>query len=503
MGVLAAGCPQNPQNGTTDGDSDGCTPGELNCICADDGCDAGLVCSGGVCVASEGTTTLTTTMASTGGPDTTSSSTDTPGSTGSSGEPSTTSPPECTDGPGPSAQCPAETPFCEGGACVDCTAIASCADYDASTPVCDPGSGACVQCTDGDTSACGGSTPVCDAALQQCVKCSAHAQCDSGACDLESGACFPSSSVLWVDRTTQPCGNGTEAAPFCEIQDAVKTIGVGDPTVVKVRGGPMNYTTKIDVLGGATIAIVTASGTPTVDVASDALLINDGAKVFVSGIKLIGTSMTAAKGILCLSAELWTDGVDVSSRESMAIDAVGCELHIERGRVYLNGGGGLRLNGGSLAIDNSFVASNGGAFSAYGGIHLTGSAGLAAVYTTIVGNNADQNAGSLHCPSPGAVTLRNSVVFGVNPATSVNCPGALGTDSVVDAMALSGEGVTVLGKYDTKWFTNPGLGDFHITDLAPFKDVAKWRPGDPAVDYDGDVRPSQDLAPDWAGADRL
>jgi hypothetical protein len=502
LGLVAGGCPSNPQNETTDAETDGCAPGELNCICAADGCDPGLVCSGGVCVSFEGTTSVTTTS-STGASDGTTSTTDPSGTTGSSGDSSTTIAPQCSDGPGPSMQCPPDAPFCEGGSCVDCTAIASCAEYDPASPVCDPASGACVECTAGDDSACSGATPVCDAALQECVKCSAHAQCDSGACDLESGECFPADSVLWVDRSANPCGVGSKESPFCEIQDAVKTIGANNPTVVKVLDGPMNYTQKIDILGGATVAIVAESGTPTVDVASDAMLINDGARVFVAGIKLIGTSMTAAKGILCLSADLWTDLVDVSSRESMAIDAVGCQVRIERARVYLNTGGGLRLNGGSLRIVNSFVASNGGPFSANGGIHLTGSAALDAVYTTVIGNNADQNAGSLHCPSPGTVTLRNSVLFGANPATSVNCPGATGKDSVVDAMTLGGDGVTVLGKYDTKWFKNPGLGDFHATDLAPFKDVAKWRSGDPAVDYDGDVRPSEDLAADWAGADRL
>lgn len=504
LGVLA-GCPTGGQNGSTDAETEGCTPGELHCVCADDGCGPGLVCSGGVCVDDDGMTSLTTTPSTTttSVSDGTMSTTDLPGTTGTTGDSSTTSAPECTDGPGPSMQCPQDAPFCEGGVCVDCTAIASCADYDPALPVCDPQSGACVVCTDADASACGGATPVCDPALKTCVKCTAHAQCESGACDLEVGTCFPTDGALWVDRAAMPCGVGTKESPLCEIQDAVAKIGANKPTVVKVIGGGMIYKTKIDVASNATVAIVAESGTPTVDVASEALQLNDGARVFVAGVKFIGSSMVDAKGILCLSAELWTTGVDVSSREGMAIDGVGCEIRLDRARVYSNTGGGLRLNGGALKITNSFVAVNGGPFSQNGGIYLTGSAGLDAVYTTVIGNNADTNAGSLHCPSPGTVKLRNSVLFGANPATSVNCPGAQATDSVVDAMTLGGEGVTVLGKYDTKWFVNPALGDFHITDLAPFDDIARWRLGDPAVDYDGDVRPTDELAPDYAGADRL
>lgn len=503
LGFLAAACtPTNPGSETSDADTEACVPGTLNCVCGADGCDAGLVCASGLCIASGDPTATgdssSEPVSSTGDP------VDTTGTTGTTGDSMTTSVPECAGGPGMAPECPIDRPYCDGaGTCVDCSGLGSCADVDPGLPVCDAGSGVCVQCDASDASACGGNTPICDVAEQTCVKCTAHEQCPSGACDLALGACFPESSVLWVDRSAAQCGQGTLDAPFCEIQSAVETIGPNDPTVVKVKPSATFYKTKIDVAAGAIVAILGEGGTAVVDVNSDAILVNDDARAYLGRLHFVGSAMTAAKGLFCVKADVWTDRVDISSRKSVAIDGVECNLRLRRSRVFLNPGGGLRLSGGSTRLENSFVASNGLGFSQLGGIYMTNNAELTAVYATIVSNNADTNADSLHCINPGLITIRNSVVFGQSQATSVNCAGAEATDSVVDAMALAGEGVDVLPAAQATWFKDPANGDFRVKLNAPFKDVAVWRTGDPAVDFDGEARPAQDLSPDWAGADRL
>lgn len=502
LGCLLAACP-TPNQGTetSDAESGDCTAGTLNCVCAPDGCDLGLVCASGLCVAGGDTTA---TGGTTGGPVTTASTGgDATSTSGTTGDSATTSTPECQGGPGASTDCPPERPFCDGaGACVDCSGLASCAAVDPAHPVCDAMSGACVQCSADDASACGGNTPICDVDQQTCTKCSAHEQCTSGACDLGTGACFPDDAVLWVDRAANPCGTGTQDSPFCEIQDAVETIAANTPTVVKVKPGAMTYKTKIDVASGAVVAILGDGGMPVVDVLADAALINDNARVYFSRLQL-GSSLTTAKGFLCVGGDVWTDRVDITARKSVAIDAIDCNIRLRRSRVYLNPGGGLKLSGGSTRIENSFVTSNGTGFSSFAGVYLTNNAELTAVYTTIIDNDAAMNADSLHCVNPGLVTIRNSVMFGQSAMSSVNCTGAEATESVIDAMAIAGSGTQVVPTVQATWFKDPANGDFHIKALAPFKDIAVWHTGDPAVDYDGELRPSIDATPDYAGADRL
>jgi hypothetical protein len=172
--------------------------------------------------------------------------------------------------------------------------------------------------------------------------------------------------------------------------------------------------------------------------------------------------------------------------------------------VHLNAGGGLQLDGGTTHLENSFITSNGTGFSTHGGVLLSDLGELSAVYTTIVDNNAGASAESIHCNDPGPVMLRNTVMFGQTQATSLSCDGAEASDSMVDTMLLmGGRNVVVQPLADPAWFKDAPGGDFHVKPAAPFADLGRWRTGDPRVDYDGEARPDVDLAPDWAGADRL
>lgn len=501
LGFLAAACtPGGAQTETSsESDSEGCQPGSLNCVCEANGCDPGLVCASGYCVEDSNVTsevTLTT------GPTTPTTATETEtGTTDDTGASMTTETPQCDDGPGVSQQCPETAPYCLAeGVCADCSGLTSCADVDAAKPACDAASGLCVECTEADASACSGNTPVCDTGANACSSCVAHEQCPSGACNIATGACFEDS--LWVDRQATCGGDGSEENPFCEIQDAVATIGTDTPTLVRVKPGPSAYKTKIDVGSNRIVAIVGEGGAPAIDVDVDALLVNDDARVYLKDLRFVGSSMSAGNGLVCLNAEVWTDAVEFSSRESVAIDAIGCTLQIRRSRLYANPGGGIKVDKGTTRIENTFITSNGGNFSQYAGIHVvTGE--LEVVYATIIGNNSDATADSLHCGDPGPVSLRNVVLFGQSQATSVSCDGATASDSIVDSTLLSGSNVTVEVSALSAWFKDAASGDFHVKAGAPFAELGRWRTGDPAVDYDGDPRPDVDLAPDWAGADRL
>ena len=75
-----------------------------------------------------------------------------------------------------------------------CTLNRQC-EATAATPICDPDSRTCVQCTF-EANACTGTAPVCSSE-NTCVQCRKHTECASSAC-LPDGACGDSSSVAFV-----------------------------------------------------------------------------------------------------------------------------------------------------------------------------------------------------------------------------------------------------------------------------------------------------------------
>lgn len=81
------------------------------------------------------------------------------------------------------------------GVCVACDVDAACMGM---TPVCDPKTNTCVQCTPGDDMQCAGQSPVCDASSSSCVPCDG---------DLGSG-------------TKDPCGKMD--APTCSLGGPTK-----------------------------------------------------------------------------------------------------------------------------------------------------------------------------------------------------------------------------------------------------------------------------------------
>lgn len=87
---------------------------------------------------------------------------------------------ECSDG----------SPICDEGSCVACTelGIGGCQNRDPMLPACDPGTGACVECNEGQQDLCGGATPVC--VNNACAPCTANEQCESGTCLFSTGECL-------------------------------------------------------------------------------------------------------------------------------------------------------------------------------------------------------------------------------------------------------------------------------------------------------------------------
>ena len=515
--VAAGACPGAPGTTETSGsDSEsGCELGTLDCQCRpDQTCDSGLLCASNTCIENPQATTtgpVTTTSSATMG-STSEGTTET-----TSGGPTTTSDtsvePECDPAMGtannPACAGVAGLPYCSAdGECVSCSEI-SCAQATPLTPVCDAESGRCEQCTADDASACAGSTPICDAAAMKCVPCVEHGQCASGVCHLEAGSCFPPKE-LWVNKAAIGCagGDGSMASPFCEIDDAVKKVGLSDPTIIRVLPAASPYTAPVVVQESRVLAIFRHGDGKTpvrLDVINaSALSVGAGSAVYVDGLAIGGS--VNIRGVSCNDAALWLDRSEVEGRKEVGIDGNACDLRLRRSQIAANTIGGIRLKGGgSLRLENSFVVNNGNFGSLFGGVSLEGGVSASIAYASIIANNVQAGgAASLACGAGDKVEVRNSIVIAEPGKTSVTCEPAAVHYSAIDAPKYVGMGTTNT-KIDTLnagWFKDIGSYDYHLAPVTPFKDVALWEAGHPTVDFDGNPRPKGTmLNQDYAGAD--
>ena len=180
------------------------------------------------------------------------------------------------------------------------------------------------------------------------------------------------------------------------------------------------------------------AGTVRIEVdGADSMQINDGATAYLQNLQI--SKGTVNKGIFCVGGTVWLERSQIIDRKGLAFDGVDCQVKLRQSRIYLNLAGGIKLNGGGISLVNSYVVTNGGSFSAVAGITLTNLATLEAVYSTIADNNGKADIfDSLECAGEGAVTLRNSILFGQSDLTSVDCPKASASNSVIDAASLMG-----------------------------------------------------------------
>lgn len=445
-------------------------------------------------------TTTTTSVTPTTGPDvtTTTDAMTTEGPT--TGTPGCVDDGECSD---PSK------PFCVDQACVGCDGTpdpdAACAGVSADTPVCDEGSGQCVVCTPDNKALCTGATPVCDAATNECVGCVEHSDCPDSACNPETGACFAPDRALYVDSLA-PCegGDGTAAAPYCQITHAFEHVAMDNPSLgwtIKVKAG--NYIQpSLVVPESSVLAIVGHGGTPKIRSTTEATLqISAGAKVTLGKLNFTNAEDV---GLTCAGGQIY--GADLTfSLNRQGYVGTDCSARFDRSVFYRNASGGLSMFGaGTTELVNSYVSNNSfNAESYYGGLLTGQSHELKLLYTTVLNNLSETGARSLLCmPDAGPVHVRNSVIIAF-VAPSIDCPGATFEYSAIDEGKVDGDTnlAAVMGDA-MAWFEPQVGGVYKAKAGTPLANLAVWKAGDPATDFDGDERPGVDGEADYAGADR-
>jgi len=397
-------------------------------------------------------------------------------------------------------------PYCVGQTCVSCVDAGGagfCGDADPLTPACSDTTGLCSPCDDVDAFVCGQELPICDVS-GACVPCEAHGDCVTGACHVDpadplAGQCFLEDEVIYVDANAVCPGDGSEATPNCSISDALASVAEAENRALLVAPGAYDEDSVLAV--DATVAIVGNEGVPSLegDGSGAAGLEVSAGRVYLRSVRV--SNNATGEGILCSDATLWLDGAEVGDNADYGIYASGpCEMRLRASSVFNNLGGGIRVFGGSLTLDNAAVGNNGN--GARGpGINAQFTT-LDILYSTIAGNDG-VGADSLQClETVGAV--RNSIVVGVSTSSAaLDCFPLDFATNAIDSASFAGDGgVHVDQAYNPLWFNDEDGGDFRLgaPPLTPFGDVALWLEGDPQLDADGTERP-MDGALGYAGTD--
>jgi hypothetical protein len=314
--------------------------------------------------------------------------------------------------------------FCEGNPGDNCTIDASTTgasckttdDCAAPQPVCDTTAGTCVACTATDIGACSGTTPVCS--QNACTACEAHTECASNAC-LPDGACGSDANVAYVSATTgddtgpctkdQPCKKLSVAVgtgrPYVKVDtDLDEAVTIGGASSVTVLGAPGVRLTRTASAG----AIVEISGT---------------ANVVLQDLVIQGGLGTTGHGVLVGAGQPAT----VTLRRVALLDNGGNGLNVQGGSLAItrsivsgNKMGGAVINAG-FDITNTLFVWNGGGTSTTGGLTILSSAvGDVFRFNTIASNMASSGAANVRGMNCSLAFKGASTIVWNNPI-SPNC----------------------------------------------------------------------------------
>lgn len=418
---------------------------------------------------------------------------------------STTDPIECM-GEVVSDMCAGDMPYCVDMACVGCDKLSSCKEFEPDKPACEVSTGRCVECISNDD-CINVDEPACDGETATCVPCTEHSQCPATACNLETGQCFPTDSVLYVYNEVNSCSEKadyglTQDKPLCTLSAALKRAVVGKPVTIKLKPSVKSQNLPAGLpIGNFVVAIVPQDAlVPSLLMSTKdfpVLSLSSGNKVFMLKIAIQSGIGITGSAVECSDASLWLDRQKIFSND-VAIHAENCLLRLRRTVIFSNTGGGLDVEGSdpakaNVSLENSYLTENNG--NTFGGLRLAGAASAKILYSTIALNNS--GVPPIEClPGwSGKLELRNSAIVGVGAHFGAGCnmPTKVNTfeSDVGDKNTL--KGTTFLGF---------GEGIYTALENGALEDQAVWKTGDPVSDFDDTPRPTMNGAADYAGADR-
>src|SRR5690606_7953580 len=314
---------------------------------------------------------------------------------------------------------------------------------------------------------------------------------------------------------------------FCTLAEALGQVqAVGQGTVVLHAAPPY---IKNAVIADMQVAILSADGEAAPRLQGDggaALRVEPGATVYLDGIVI---SRGSANGLEVLGT-VYADDVEVSQNSGIGVlvQASG-RFEARRSRIVSNAQGGILLqsqpddSGDSDGNDSGTSASTGvlagssGDFEGDGGLPFdarqagSGTPSLYLENCFVSGGNDDTDlvdvaSGQAHilystlaarfgqasviaCADSSTVSVRNSVL-------------ATRHDTLLSCAVEPVSSFTAANANLPAWFADFNAGDLTLTTPPPaLLTAARWQPGDPTTDINGDRRPAGPDNQDVAGAD--
>jgi hypothetical protein len=367
------------------------------------------------------------------------------------------------------------------GTCIGCETANDCTRF-ADERLCDPVSHACVECVE-NTDCTSTALPICgDDGV--CRGCSADAQCPTGVCDEDAGACVLESDLIYVNKTSGAGTACTMASPCATIASGIAAI---TPSRRYMKISAEEYMESMALDGKDLTIIGPGAGLQPPNVNTAALLVLNDSTVRIEGLRLHDAGGGPnADGIRCAAPVGGTPsvtmvGTRIEGNGGFGIDANACAITLVDGEVVGNPGGGISITAGSFDITNSFITGNGAATSV-GGVKLDSNDATGRFeFNTVAGNLAGLNvAAGIVCMSVQNQRIANNIFWGAGPdqVASTNC----NLEFNLSNEGLSGQGnvtATPLFLSSTNYHlmpTSEGIDDADPNATLP-------------IDFDGDPRP--------------
>ncbi len=222
-----------------------------------------------------------------------------------------------------------------------------------------------------------------------------------------------------------------------------------------------------------------------------------GSRVYLHGLHLVGSGSSTTHGVSCNGngngngTTVWIDDVEIRGAAT-GIVADSCAIHVRRSWIHDNNTAGIDMMGGSLALESSVVARNGGV-----GLSLT-NAEATIEFSSLLDNDST---GSTNIACSGSAPTRASfidasIVLNPGVSTSIDCPRwpRLPTRTLTEEDFSPDVQLTDV-------FSNIARGVPRASEPTLEAGRVGWIPGDPYFDLDQDPRPHGGDGLVFVGAD--
>jgi hypothetical protein len=366
-----------------------------------------------------------------------------------------------------------------------CATAADCADP--GLPVCDPVTHACVPGVDGEEAsqdADGGEDG--QDSEDGADETPSEEQVDEGGDEARVG--------LFVDAQACPgSGSGSEADPFCTIQEALEVASPGQTIWIAAGTYAEGLSLAMDLtLVGEPGTVLSAPSCPVVAVMG-------GARVELRSLEL-NSAGSGANGLLQVvgSATLTAQDLHLGPSSCVGLRCSQATCTLDRANVQGNAAGGLDLGQTLYDVTNTFVVEN-GSTGQVGGARLDQpQAGSRFAFNTLAFNQTQGMSGAGLTCQTAAVADSCILWENVGGDISVNCT-LNNSDVSQDPGSYTGAG----NQNADPLFLDEGGRDLHLAPGSPCINAGSPTPASaPDHDYDGELRPQgghMDQGADEAG----